>query len=123
MYEVTIKKMFSAAHRLKDIGGGCEKLHGHNFMVEVSVSALSLNEEGLLIDFRDLKCWTAEILDKLDHQCLNDISYFKELNPSSENIARLIYDQLAEKTKTERISVSRVIVWESEDAKVTYRAQ
>ena len=92
-------------------------------MVEVSVSALSLNEEGLLIDFRDLKCWTAEILDKLDHQCLNDISYFKELNPSSENIARLIYDQLAEKTKTERISVSRVIVWESEDAKVTYRAQ
>ena len=63
MYEVTIKKSFSAAHLLKEIGGKCEELHGHNFLVEVSVAAESLNEEGLLIDFRVVKRWTDEVLE------------------------------------------------------------
>jgi len=80
MYEVTIKKTFSAAHIMKEIGGRCEELHGHNFMVEVSVSAPELNKEGLLIDFRVLKKWTHDILEALDHKYLNEVDYFKDIN-------------------------------------------
>jgi 6-pyruvoyltetrahydropterin/6-carboxytetrahydropterin synthase len=121
MYEVTIKKTFSAAHILKEIGGRCEELHGHNFLVEVSVSAPELNKEGLLIDFRVLKKWTHDILEALDHKYLNEVDYFKDINPSSEQVARLIYDRIAEKAIPRGYVVSRVTVWESENARVSYR--
>jgi 6-pyruvoyltetrahydropterin/6-carboxytetrahydropterin synthase len=121
MYEVTIKKTFSAAHILKEIGGRCEELHGHNFMVEVSVSAPELNKEGLLIDFKVLKKWTHDILEALDHKYLNEVDYFKDINPSSEQVARLIYDRIAEKAIPRGYVVSRVTVWESENARVSYR--
>jgi 6-pyruvoyltetrahydropterin/6-carboxytetrahydropterin synthase len=121
MYEVTIKKTFSAAHILKEIGGRCEELHGHNFLVEVSVSAPELNKEGLLIDFRVLKKWTHDILEALDHKYLNEVDYFKDINPSSEQVARLIYDRIAEKAIPRGYGVSRVTVWESENARVSYR--
>jgi len=123
MYEVTIKKSFSAAHTLKEIGGKCEALHGHNFIVEVSVAAPDINREGLAIDFRVLKRWTGEILETLDHKYLNDIPYFKGLAPSSENIARFIYDKVVEKAHLQKIRVSRVTVWESEDARVSYEGR
>jgi 6-pyruvoyltetrahydropterin/6-carboxytetrahydropterin synthase len=121
MYEVTIKKSFSAAHLLKEIGGKCEELHGHNFLVEVSVAAESLNSEGLLIDFRVVKRWTDEILDKLDHKYLNELEFFKGLNPSSEQIARFLYEQISEKARPSKVAVSQVTVWESENACVSYR--
>ena len=121
MYEVTIKKTFSAAHILKEIGGQCEELHGHNFLVEVSVSAPELNKEGLLIDFRVLKKWTHDILESLDHKYLNEVDYFKDINPSSEQVARLIYDRIADKAVPEGYAVSRVTVWESDNARVSYR--
>ncbi len=120
MYEVTIKKMFSAAHRLDNIGGSCEKLHGHNFLVEVSVASDSLDAEGLLIDFRHLKGRVAALLETLDHKCLNEIPALRGLNPSAENVAKFIYDALSETFKGDRVSVSKVTVWESEDAKATY---
>ena len=105
---------------MKDIGGKCEELHGHNFVVEVSVTASKLNQEGLLIDFRTLKKWTDEILTELDHKHLNAIPCFNNINPSSENIARFIYDSIAEKVEPENIEVSRVTVWESDNARVSY---
>jgi 6-pyruvoyltetrahydropterin/6-carboxytetrahydropterin synthase len=120
MYEVTIKKSFSAAHILKEIGGKCEDLHGHNFIVEVTVGGESLNGEDLLIDFRILKQWTNDILDGLDHKHLNNIQYFNEMNPSSEQVARYIYDGLAEKVQSLGLSLARVTVWESENARVSY---
>ena len=120
MYEVTIKKTFSAAHRISDIGGKCESLHGHNFLVEVSVAAESLNEEGLLIDFRILKQWTEEVLDHLDHKFLNELSYFKKRNPSSEQIARYLYDRIEKRARQEKAHVSQVTVWESENSYATY---
>jgi 6-pyruvoyltetrahydropterin/6-carboxytetrahydropterin synthase len=124
MYEVTIKKSFSAAHVLKEIGGKCEDLHGHNFLVEVTVAGNALNEEDLLIDFRDLKKWINEILDHLDHKYLNEVEVFKDINPSSERIARYIYDRLMKKFQTLNLvlTVSRVTVWESDNARVTYTA-
>ena len=123
MYEVTIKKSFSAAHTLKEIGGKCEALHGHNFIVEVSVAAPDLNREGLAIDFRVLKRWTEEILETVDHKYLNDIPYFNGFAPSSENIARFIYDKVVEKAHLQKIRVSRVTVWESEDARASYEGR
>ncbi len=120
MYEVTIRQSFSAAHKLKEIGGACEKLHGHNFIVEVSLCSAALSDTGILIDFRILRQWTDEILEEFDHKCLNDITYFKDTSPSSENIARFIYDRISEKIKEDNLAVFRVTVWESEDARASY---
>lgn len=120
MYEVTIKKSFSAAHLLKEIGGKCEELHGHNFLVEVSVAAESLNSEGLLIDFRIVKGWTDEVLEQLDHKYLNELEYFKNINPSSEQLARFLYDRISEKSRQAKVTLTRVTVWESENSRVSY---
>lgn len=122
MYEVTIKRSFSAAHVLEEVGGGCEDLHGHNFTVEVSVLAKELNAQGLAVDFRVLKRWTEDVLLELDHKYLNDVGYFKSSSPSSEHIARFIFEKVAEKTRDEQFSLSCVTVWESESARVSYRA-
>jgi 6-pyruvoyltetrahydropterin/6-carboxytetrahydropterin synthase len=120
MYEVTIIKSFSAAHLLADIGGKCEELHGHNFKVEITLAAPNLNEYGLLIDFRLVKKWLNEILDQLDHKHINDLEYFADINPSAENIARFIFLQLEPKAKEAKVEVTKVKVWESENAAVTY---
>ncbi len=123
MYEITINKSFSAAHVLKDIGGKCEALHGHNFIVEVSLAGPSLNKEGLLLDFRLLKEWVDDILEELDHKFLNEHPYFKDVNPSAENLARFLFDQVNERARLNNIGVSCVTVWESENARASYRGK
>ena len=120
MYEVTIIKSFSAAHLLAQIGGKCEELHGHNFNVEVTVAAPDLSESGLLIDFRVVKKWLNEILDQMDHKHLNDLPNFAGINPSAENIAKYIYDQMKPQEKESQVRIARIKVWESENAAVTY---
>ena len=121
MYEITIIKSFSAAHLLSEIGGKCEELHGHNFKVEVTVGSPELNSEGILIDFRLLKKWLKDILDQMDHQHLNDLPFFKDKNPSSENIACFLYREMQDKVAESGVKMLRVKVWESETAAVTYR--
>ena len=120
MYEVTIIKSFSAAHTLKDIGGKCEELHGHNFKIEVTVAASNLNTLGILIDFRDIKKYLQEILDCLDHKHLNELPFFTGKIPSSENIANYIFQEMKLKIMHPRVKVARVKVWESENANATY---
>lgn len=120
MYEVTIIKSFSAAHLLREIGGKCEELHGHNFKVEVTVGAQALNSEGILIDFRLVKKWLKAILDRMDHQHLNDLSFLNGRNPSSENLAYYIYQEMKGSVQTSGVKVFKVKVWESENAAVTY---
>jgi 6-pyruvoyltetrahydropterin/6-carboxytetrahydropterin synthase len=121
MFEVTIIKSFSAAHLLAEIGGKCEELHGHNFKVEVKVGAPQLTNEGILIDFRLVKKWLKEILDRMDHQHLNELSFFTGKNPSSENIACYIYHEMKIMIRGTHIDVVEVKVWESESSAVTYR--
>jgi 6-pyruvoyltetrahydropterin/6-carboxytetrahydropterin synthase len=120
MYEVTIIKSFSAAHLLAEIGGKCEELHGHNFKVEVTIGAPTLNSEGIAIDFRLVKKWLKDILDQMDHQHLNELPFFQGKNPSSENIAHCIYTAIQPMAKKQNVKVQRVKVWESENAAVTY---
>ena len=121
MYEVTIIKSFSAAHLLAQIGGKCEELHGHNFRVEVTVTAPDLNESGLLIDFRAVKKWLNVILEQMDHKHLNELPYFAGINPSAENIAKFIYAQMELQAKEAQVRIARIKVWESENAAVTYK--
>ena len=123
MYEVSVKRTFSAAHRLEDIGGKCEDLHGHNFSVEVSVAGDKLNSQGVVLDFRILKEWIDRILADLDHRYLNEAAPFKGVNPSSENIARVVYEMIREKARALDLSVSSVTVWESDSSRATYKGK
>jgi 6-pyruvoyltetrahydropterin/6-carboxytetrahydropterin synthase len=120
MFELMIETYFSAAHQLRGYKGQCEKLHGHNWKVQVYVLAEKLNEIDLAIDFHELKRLTEEVLVPLDHVFLNDIFPFTEKNPSSENIAKWIYDSLKKKLNGTSVSLSGVTVWESEAASATY---
>lgn len=120
MYELAIETSFSAAHQLRGYGGKCEKLHGHNWRVNVYVTAEKLNEIGLAIDFTELKMIAEEIISPLDHTCLNEVFPFTEINPSSENIAKWVYDNLKKKLSERNVQVSMVTVWESETASATY---
>jgi len=120
MYELMIEAQFSAAHQLRGYKGSCEKLHGHNWRVQVSVSAERLDEIGLAIDFHELKSITNEALSLLDHSLLNEVFPFTEINPSSENIARWLYDSLKKKINNDNLKLSAVTVWEGEGAGATY---
>ena len=120
MYELKITDQFAAAHQLRGIKGGCENLHGHNWKIEVTVAGSTLGHDGLLIDFRQIKNETKDILNALDHKFLNDLEMFKAMEPSSENIARHIFESLSQKLNTEDIKISRVTAWESDTACATY---
>lgn len=116
MYSVKVEADFSAAHNLKGYRGKCEELHGHNWRVEVTVTKNVLDKTGMVLDFKYLKMKLNEVLEKLDHKYLNNISYFKKINPTSENIARYIYDCLKSKIAT----LKSVIIWENSTNSATY---
>jgi 6-pyruvoyltetrahydropterin/6-carboxytetrahydropterin synthase len=120
MFELKIITQFGAAHQLKDTGGECENLHGHNWKIEVCVAGERVDKNGLLIDFKILKQETRKIIDELDHKFLNELDWFKDMNPTSENISRLIYDLVGQKINTPNIKVSRVTTWESDTACATF---
>jgi len=120
MFELMIETHFASAHQLRGYKGKCERVHGHNWKVQIYVLAERLNEIDIAIDFHDLKKMTEEIVGQLDHSFLNDIFPFTEKNPSSENIAKWIYDSLRKRIDNDDISLSAVTVWESETASATY---
>ena len=120
MYELKIISRFAAAHQLREYEGGCERLHGHNWKVEVFISGSKLKENGLLMDFKVIKEKTGKILDELDHRFLNDLEAFRSLNPSSENIARHVFTSLSRELNSEDIRVTKVTAWESESACASY---
>jgi 6-pyruvoyltetrahydropterin/6-carboxytetrahydropterin synthase len=120
MYEVSIEKHFDAAHYLRDYQGKCESLHGHRYRVIAKVKASQVNEIGLAYDFTVLKQHLADILVKFDHTCLNDVPPFDKINPSSENIASIVYDELKPKMAGDPVSISCIEVWESPDSWVAY---
>lgn len=120
MFELMIETYFSAAHQLRGYEGLCERLHGHNWKVQVYVLAEKLNDIDLAIDFHELKKLTDEVLEPLDHSFLNDIFPFTEKNPSSENIAKWIFDSLKKKLYEAEVTLSGITVWESDTASATY---
>ncbi len=116
MYNIKVEADFSSAHNLRGYKGKCEELHGHNWKVKIEIAQDSLDKIGMVADFQEIKFELNKVLDKLDHKYLNNITYFKKYNPTSENIAKYIYDALKNKIP----NLSAVTVWESDNCSATY---
>lgn len=93
MYEVTVEAGFSSGHYLRNYRGKCENPHGHNYRVFVTLVGESLDEAGLLLDFKLLKQVMRPVVDRLDHQMINDLEPFTTINPSAENLAKYFFDE------------------------------
>ncbi|MBT3197497.1 MAG: 6-carboxytetrahydropterin synthase QueD [Gammaproteobacteria bacterium] len=111
---------FAAAHSLREYPGDCQRLHGHNWKVEVEVSADELDELGMVVDFKLIKQATKTATDRLDHQYLNELKPFDQINPTAENIARTLYQEISASLNSARIQVDAVTIWETERASARY---
>ncbi len=120
MFELKVTTHFAAAHQLTMVSKKCENLHGHNWKVEVCVKGEKLNNAGVLVDFGILKKHVRDIMNRLDHKFLNELDYFDDGNPSSENIAVYIAKTLDAELNEPGVRISHVTTWESEDACATY---
>ncbi|MFH1761917.1 MAG: 6-carboxytetrahydropterin synthase QueD [bacterium] len=116
MYELMVEESFDAAHALRGYKGPCENLHGHTWKVQVFLKGDKLNKIGILADFKDLKKALKDGLSNFDHANLNDLPEFKEINPSSENIAKIIFDNLSKSIA----GLIQVKVWESPTSCASY---
>jgi len=120
VYEIYVKTHFSAAHALKGYQGDCARVHGHNWMIEVFVKCKKLDTIGIGVDFRDIKQGVKNVLKELDHFNLNDLPAFKDVNPTSENIAEYIYKEVGKKFNSEVVKVSKIRVCETPGAGAFY---
>lgn len=121
MFEIKIQHSFPAGHHLRDYVGKCANPHGHNYRVVAVVQGEQLNTAGLLIDFADLKKAVRSICERLDHQYLNDIPPFDTRNPTAENIAAYLYDELGAAIGAHGVRVKEIELWETDTAAVVYR--
>jgi 6-pyruvoyltetrahydropterin/6-carboxytetrahydropterin synthase len=123
MYEVTVEDTFAAGHFLRNYRGKCENPHGHNYKVRVTLQGLELDAAGLLLDFKELKHVMKPVIERLDHQMINEIAPFTTVNPSAENIAKYFYDETNRSLKSStsgRVSVKEVTIWETDTTTARY---
>ena len=120
MWELTIRTDFSAAHQLREYEGVCERLHGHNWTVEITVRCHRLDHRGIALDFKDLQAAASEVLAELDHSLLNELPAFASQNPSAENIARHIYRGMAARMAEHGALVRKVVVHETPGCSAAY---
>ena len=122
MFEVSVEQTFAAGHALRNYKGKCENVHGHNFKVQVTIQGERLDDTGLLVDFIDVKNLMQAVIGRLDHQFLNDVPPFDVKNPSAENIAKFIYDEVRLGLKAHgAVHIGAVKLWETDTASATYR--
>jgi 6-pyruvoyltetrahydropterin/6-carboxytetrahydropterin synthase len=119
-FEIRVEKQFSAAHLLRGYDGDCARIHGHNWIVEGYVKCEALDEIGIGIDFRKVKEALKEVIAGLDHRILNEVPAFREVNPTSENLARFVYKELSARLNAGTVSVSKVWVFETPGAGAGY---
>jgi 6-pyruvoyltetrahydropterin/6-carboxytetrahydropterin synthase len=123
MFEVSVEETFAAGHALRGYRGKCENPHGHNYRVQVTLAGEALDQIGLLYDFKDLKLLMNEVVDRFDHQYLNDLEPFREENPSAENMARYFYRELSRSLHDAtdgRVCIKQVKLWETDTTTATY---
>ena len=122
MYTLKIEGAFEAAHHVEDYPGKCARLHGHNWVVEAVVKGKELDELGMLIDFKVMKKELAAVLERFDHRYLNELEPFASgVNPTAENLARIIFEELAGREVLKRDNALHAItVFESPKSSVTY---
>jgi 6-pyruvoyltetrahydropterin/6-carboxytetrahydropterin synthase len=126
VFEISRDFLFSAAHQIRFHGGKCERLHGHNWRVRVHARASELNKIGMVLDFADLQKLVGEVGSKFDHQVINEIPPFDQLNTTAENIAQHFYaevNRLVAARESGRVRISRVEVWESDGSVAVYREE
>lgn len=123
MFDIFARTHFSSGHHLRNYPGNCEKPHGHNWKIEVTIRATELDELGMAIDFRTVKDALKGIIEDLDHRDLNEHPAFKKINPSSENIAVHIYNALKKLLTSDRYSPYSVTVRETDSCGVTYHEE
>ncbi|HML18160.1 MAG TPA: 6-carboxytetrahydropterin synthase QueD [Bryobacteraceae bacterium] len=123
MFEVSVEQSFAAGHALRNYKGKCENVHGHNFKVQVTIEGEKLDEAGLLVDFLDVKKVMRAVIDRLDHQFLNDVPPFDVKNPSAENIAEYFYQEMTAGLAHTPvpIRIREVKIWETDIQSATYR--
>lgn len=120
MYRLSVSDSFSAAHKLCGYEGACRNLHGHNWKVKVCLASAELDEIGMALDFGVIKELLTKILDELDHAYLNDLPAFKDQNPTSENLARYIFERFEKEFADTKIKTESVEIQESERSSVVY---
>lgn len=123
MFEVSVEDSFAAGHALRGYRGKCENPHGHNYKVRITLAGDELDSIGLLYDFKDLKAAMNEVVERFDHQFLNDIDPFRKLNPSAENMARYFYQECSTRMNAAtngRVRVKEVKIWETDTTIATY---
>ncbi|MFN3411404.1 MAG: 6-carboxytetrahydropterin synthase QueD [Exilispira sp.] len=116
MFRVVINDNFSSAHFLRNYKGKCENLHGHNYKIEIFVLSENLNNDEMVIDFTELKKIVKDILQDIDHKLINEIDFFKQNNPTSENIAFYLFNEINKRLKEgfKNLILEKVRVWETE---------
>jgi len=119
-FELSIETHFSAAHQLRDYPGDCARLHGHNWHVTLYIECTELDKLGLGIDYKIMKAELKKALEPWDHYNLNDVPPFDRINPSSENVAHELYNEMSQRLDNDRLYVSRIDISETCTAKVTY---
>lgn len=126
VFEISRDFLFSAAHQIRFHGGKCERLHGHNWRIRVHARASELNKIGMVLDFADLQKLVTEVGSRFDHQVINEITPFDQVNTTAENIARHFYvevSRLVAEREAGRVRLSKVEVWESEGSVAVYREE
>ncbi|MDR1518739.1 MAG: 6-carboxytetrahydropterin synthase QueD [Planctomycetota bacterium] len=121
MYHLQVEEFFAAAHQLRGYRGKCENLHGHNWRVKAEVYGEKLDQLGMLADFGVVKDILRQTLERLDHRLLNETPPFDQINPTSENLARSLFEALGAKLP-ENVGIARVTVWESDKCAASYSA-
>ena len=121
IWRLTVRSEFSAGHALRHYEGKCEHTHGHNFAVEAVVEGDALTPDTeLLLDFKVIKTALKRVLEKLDHRVLNDTPPFDRSNPSSENLARHIWQALRDELREYPVRMHSVSVSEKSAQSATY---
>jgi 6-pyruvoyltetrahydropterin/6-carboxytetrahydropterin synthase len=120
MYEIIVKHHFSSAHKLINYDGECRNLHGHNWKVKVFARTKELNDLGISFDFKEFKSIAKAEIDKYDHVYLNDHPSFRDINPTAENIARILFTELSGKINNTNLKIAMIEVWESDNNGVRY---
>ena len=120
MWEISQETSVAAAHQLRFAPGEGERLHGHNWRIKAVVRAEALDDRGFVLDFNDLGKTLRDLVEPYEHVFLNEIAPFDDVNPTAENIARVIADNLGAKVDDARVRVVRGEVWENDSCCATY---
>jgi len=122
MFQVSVEETFSAGHALRGYRGKCENVHGHNYRVQITLEGPELDQIGLLVDFTHVKRVIRELIQRLDHQFINDLEPFRTVNPSAENIAKYFFEEVSKELQEmpPGAMVKDVVIWETDTASARY---